>query len=57
MLLTMTIDNMQNLQKEEIHMAGEHRRLMDAWRELWGQYKAIIDDGSISALHRLKLNL
>ena len=49
MLLTMTIDNMRNLQKEEIHMAAEHQRLMDAWRELWGQYKAIIDafDGMI----------
>ena len=30
-------------------MAAEHQRLMDAWRELWGQYKAIIDafDGLI----------
>ena len=30
-------------------MAVEHRRLMDAWRELWGQYKAVIDafDGLI----------
>ncbi len=30
-------------------MTAEHRRLMDAWRELWGQYKAIIDafDGMI----------
>jgi PAS domain-containing protein len=24
-------------------MAAGHQRLMDAWRELWGQYKAIID--------------
>jgi PAS domain-containing protein len=49
MLLTMTVDNMRNLQKEELHMAAEHRRLMDAWRDLWGQYKAIIDafDGMI----------
>jgi len=30
-------------QKEEIHMAAAHQRLMDAWRELWGQYKGIID--------------
>ncbi len=30
-------------------MAAERRRLMDAWRELWGQYKAVIDafDGLI----------
>lgn len=30
-------------------MAAEQRRLMDAWRELWGQYKAITDafDGLI----------
>jgi len=30
-------------------MAAENRRLMDAWRDLWGQYKAIIDafDGLI----------
>ena len=30
-------------------MAAEHQRLLDAWRELWGQYKAIIDafDGLI----------
>ena len=30
-------------------MTAEHQRLMDAWRELWGQYKAIIDafDGLI----------
>jgi hypothetical protein len=30
-------------------MAAAHQRLLDAWRELWGQYKAIIDafDGLI----------
>ncbi len=30
-------------------MAAEHLRRMDAWRELWGQYKAVIDafDGVI----------
>ena len=49
MWLTMPIDKRRNLQKEEIHMAAEHRRLMDAWRELWGHYQAIIDafDGLI----------
>jgi PAS domain-containing protein len=30
-------------------MAADRQRLLDAWRELWGQYKAIIDafDGLI----------
>ncbi|MEW6386165.1 MAG: PAS domain-containing protein [Thermodesulfobacteriota bacterium] len=30
-------------------MTAEHQRLLDVWRELWGQYKAIIDafDGLI----------
>jgi PAS domain-containing protein len=45
----MTIGNRRNLQEEEIPMAAAHQRLMDAWRELWGQYQAIIDafDGLI----------
>jgi PAS domain-containing protein len=49
MLLTITIDTRRNLQQEEIPMAAEHQRLIDAWRELWSQYKAIIDafDGLI----------
>ena len=49
MLLTITRETMRNLLKEGTHMAAAHQRLMDAWRELWGQYKAIIDafDGLI----------
>jgi PAS domain-containing protein len=49
MWLTITMDQMRNLHKEEIDMAAAHQRLMDAWRDLWGQYKAIIDafDGLI----------
>jgi PAS domain-containing protein len=49
MLLATTKETMRNLLKEGTHMAAEHQRLMDAWRELWGQYKAIIDafDGMI----------
>ena len=49
MWLATTIDTRRNLPKEDMHMAAEHQRLMDAWRELWGQYKAIIDafDGMI----------
>ncbi len=49
MLLTNTNETIRNLLKEERFMAAEHQRLMDAWRELWGQYKAIIDafDGLI----------
>lgn len=49
MLLTITRETMRNLLKEGTHMAAAHQRLMDAWRELWGQYKAIIDafDGMI----------
>jgi PAS domain-containing protein len=49
MRLAIAIDKMRNLHKEELHMAAEHQRRMDAWRDLWGQYKAIIDafDGLI----------
>jgi PAS domain-containing protein len=49
MWLTMTIETIRNLQKEEKQMAADHQRLMDVWRDLWGQYKAIIDafDGLI----------
>ena len=49
MWLTISIDNMPHRHKEGIHMAAAHQRRLDAWRELWGQYKAIIDafDGLI----------
>jgi len=48
-LLTIVTESYLNLQKEKKQMAPEHQRLMDVWRELWSQYKAIIDafDGLI----------
>jgi PAS domain-containing protein len=47
--LIITFDTGRNLPKEELRMAAEKQRLLDAWRELWSQYKAIIDafDGLI----------
>ncbi len=48
MLLT-SIDAIRQLQSEEKDLTADRQQRLDAWRELWGQYQAIIDafDGLI----------
>jgi len=49
MWLAEAIGAIHTLHGEEQNLTADHRRLVDAWRELWGQYQAIIDafDGLI----------